>query len=175
MSPSTSFNVEDIPYNRFKAIEYAHQWAFARNPSYYNFDGIGGDCTNFVSQCLFAGAKVMNYSTTLPWYYTNGYQKSPSWTGVDFLFQFLIHNQGVGPHGTLSNLQTIFPGDVVQLSFLESGRFHHSGLIVEVGDPPGLENILIATHTYDSDFRPLNSYSFQRVRFLNIQGVRKKI
>lgn len=44
-------------YNREKAVEYARRWAYDRNPQYYNFDPIGGDCTNFVSQCLFAGSR----------------------------------------------------------------------------------------------------------------------
>ena len=38
-------------YDRGKAVAYAHKWAFGRNPAYYNFDKIGGDCTNFTSQC----------------------------------------------------------------------------------------------------------------------------
>ena len=28
----------------------------SRNPAYLDFHGLGGDCTNFVSQCLYAGA-----------------------------------------------------------------------------------------------------------------------
>ena len=38
-------------YNRNAAISYAKKWALARNPEYYNFDVVGGDCTSFVSQC----------------------------------------------------------------------------------------------------------------------------
>ena len=33
-------------YNRQLAVEYAHRWAYDRNPKYYNFSGIGGDCAN---------------------------------------------------------------------------------------------------------------------------------
>ena len=43
------------PYDREAAVAYAHRWAFGRNPAYSNFDGMGGDCTNFASQCLYAG------------------------------------------------------------------------------------------------------------------------
>ena len=39
-------------YNREHALQYAKKWALSRNPLCYNFSGIGGDCTNFVSQCL---------------------------------------------------------------------------------------------------------------------------
>ena len=30
------------PYDRSAAVQYAHQWAHARNPAYYNFDSIEG-------------------------------------------------------------------------------------------------------------------------------------
>ena len=41
-------------YNRQSAVEYARRWALGRNPAYYDFEGIGGDCTSFVSQCLYS-------------------------------------------------------------------------------------------------------------------------
>ena len=44
------------PYDRQAAVAYAHRWAYLRNPAFYNFDKLGGDCTNFASQCLYAGA-----------------------------------------------------------------------------------------------------------------------
>ena len=34
-------------YNREEALAYAKKWAFGRNPIYYNFDPVGGDCTSF--------------------------------------------------------------------------------------------------------------------------------
>lgn len=83
-----------VEYNRNLVKEYAKKWAYLRNPAYYNYDAIGGDCTNFVSQCIFAGCKVMNYSK-FGWYYKNGNDKSPSWTGVEFLGDFLLKNKSV--------------------------------------------------------------------------------
>ena len=44
-------------YNRAAAVAYAHAWAYRRNPRYYNYEELGGDCTNFASQCLYAGSK----------------------------------------------------------------------------------------------------------------------
>ena len=44
-----------IPYNRQAAVAYAHKWAFGRNPAFFDFSELGGDCTNFASQCLYAG------------------------------------------------------------------------------------------------------------------------
>lgn len=88
----------EIPYNRQKVLEYAQKWAYDRNPKYYNFDSVGGDCTSFASQCIFAGSNVMNYSKSNGWYYINGNNKSPSWSGVEFLHKFLITNKLAGPY-----------------------------------------------------------------------------
>ncbi|MBR4879641.1 MAG: amidase domain-containing protein, partial [Clostridia bacterium] len=57
-----------IPYNRLAAVRYARKWALSRNPMYYNFDETGGDCTNFASQCIYAGAGVMNFGPLYGWY-----------------------------------------------------------------------------------------------------------
>ena len=35
------------PYNRELAVQYAHKWAFGRNPAFTDFEELGGDCTNF--------------------------------------------------------------------------------------------------------------------------------
>lgn len=42
-------------YNPEKAIAYAQKWAYSRNPIYSDYSDLGGDCANFVSQCLIAG------------------------------------------------------------------------------------------------------------------------
>ena len=39
-----------------------------------------------------------------------------------------------------------------------------------MGEPPTLENTLIAAHSYDADWRPLSTYFFQEIRFLHILG-----
>jgi len=46
------------PYNRRAAYNYAKRWAFDRNPRFYDFEHIGGDCTNFTSQVLLAGLNM---------------------------------------------------------------------------------------------------------------------
>ena len=87
----------DMTYHRDLALRYAEKWAFGRNPKYYNFDNLGGDCTNFVSQCLYAGSGVMNYTPTFGWYYISLQKRTPSWTGVTYFYDFLISNKGAGP------------------------------------------------------------------------------
>jgi hypothetical protein len=160
------------PYNRTKAVDYAHRWAYGRNPAYYNFDGIGGDCTNFTSQCIYGGDAVMNYSETLGWYYTNPSRRSASWTGVEFLHYFIMNNQGVGPFAAEVTLAGILPGDFVQLRF-NAGRFQHSPFVVSVGSPATYENVLVAAHTYDTDYQPLSTYHWAGIRFIHILGIRR--
>ena len=48
------------PYDRLEAVIYAHRWAYGRNPAFYDYEEIGGDCTNYASQCIYAGTGVMN-------------------------------------------------------------------------------------------------------------------
>ena len=71
-----------LRYDRAAAVAYAHRWAYDRNPRYYDYGRVGGDCTSFASQCLYAGAGIMNYTRDLGWYYLDGNRKAPAWTGV---------------------------------------------------------------------------------------------
>ncbi len=47
-------------YNRSEVKRYIKRWTKGHNSSYPNLDGKGGDCTNFVSQCMRAGGFPMN-------------------------------------------------------------------------------------------------------------------
>ncbi|OGO84137.1 MAG: amidase [Clostridiales bacterium GWE2_32_10] len=161
------------PYNRNMALEYAHKWAFRRNPTYLDFENIGGDCTNFSSQVIFAGSKVMNYKSALGWYYTNSYNRSPSWTGVNFLYNFLTQNNGMGPFAKKVSMQDIMPGDIIQLSFNGDNIYQHSLVVVQIGNPVDINNILIATHTINRDYYALSNYLWKDIRFIHIMGVGK--
>lgn len=163
--------MKELIYDRNKAIEYAKKWALSRNPKYYNFDNVGGDCTSFVSQCIFAGANVMNYTKDIGWYYINGNNKSPSWSGVDFLYKFLINNKSVGPYGKEAKINEIEIGDIAQLSF-DGDKFEHTLVIVNIENKFTLSKIKIASHTFDSFNKAISEYLFQKIRFIHISGVR---
>ena len=152
-------------YNRQKVYEYAQKWAHGRNPKYYNYDPVGGDCTNFVSQCIYAGCNQMNYNKINGWYYINGNQKSPSWTGVEFLFNFLISNKVVGPKGEETDIANLEIGDIIQLSF-NNVSFTHSLVVVQNGT--NIYNTLIAAHTYDVFGKSVAEYEFEKYRCVHI-------
>jgi hypothetical protein len=158
-------------YDRRAAVLYAHTWAFGRNPAFYDYENIGGDCTNFASQCLFAGSGIMNFTPTFGWYYIDANQKAPAWTGVPYLYNFLTRKTpSAGPAGEPCDLRDLRPGDLIQLSF-QGEEFQHTPIVVAVGRPAAPENILVAAHSYDADNRPLSTYEYQDVRFLHLTGV----
>lgn len=161
-----------MSYNRSKAVDYAHRWAYGRNPHYFDFEGLGGDCTNFVSQCIYAGGGAMNYTPDTGWFYNSPTSRSAAWSGVPYLHTFLTLNQGRGPFGHEAPLIEAFPGDVIQLSF-DGVIFTHSLLIVRAGSPAAPDNILIAAHTFNADNRALETYAYARYRLLKIDGVRR--
>ncbi|MDL2206444.1 amidase domain-containing protein [Eubacteriales bacterium OttesenSCG-928-N13] len=157
-------------YNRNRAVRYAHKWAYDRNPKYAKFDRDGGDCTNYASQVLLAGAGKMNMRD---WYYIDVNHRAPAWTGVVQLYRFLINNTGHGPYAEEVDAASAEPGDLVQLRFDAQDRFRHTPVIVQVGEPGDLDQILVAAHNFNADNRPLSSYHITEMRFLHILGVRK--
>jgi hypothetical protein len=155
------------PYLRERAVSYARKYAFGQNPIFGNFRGIGGNCTNFVSQCIYAGSCTMNYTPTFGWYYISLDDRSPSWTGVQFFYNFMIDNKDVGPYGREASLDEMEIGDVIQLGNNQDG-FYHTLLIVGFeGEDP-----LVAAQTDDAFARPLSTYSYDFSRFIKILGVR---
>ncbi|HBR08634.1 MAG TPA: amidase [Clostridiales bacterium] len=154
-------------YNRDAAVAYAEKWALSRNPAFYNFSGIGGDCTNFASQCIYAGCGVMNYTPVTGWFYRSANDRTASWTGVSYLYNFLTGNAGTGPYAAVVRRDEILPGDVVQLG-LADGTFYHTPVVLasEGGE------IYVAAHDYDALWRPLSSYIYDRIRYLHIKGAR---
>ena len=156
-------------YDRDAALSYAKEWALRRNPRYYDFSDIGGDCTNFISQCIYAGSGVMNFTPEVGWYYTSANHRSASWTGVNFLYRFLVTNTKKGPYAKeVAQPGQLIPGDIIQFGNDIKG-WHPSLFVIQTGDT--YDKVLIATHTYDAYGRQLSSYDFTKIRFLHIAGV----
>ncbi len=73
-------------YDRNKAAAYADRYvkkdisqgidASSYNPAYKNFNDMGGDCTNYVSQCIYAGGIAMDDT----WFYKNEENYSGEWS-----------------------------------------------------------------------------------------------
>ena len=124
-------------YNREKVYEYAKKWAYSRNPQYYNYDAIGGD-------------------------YINGNNKSPSWTGVEFLYDFLVYNKGAGPFGKETTINNLDIGDVIQLSF-DGVKFSHTMIVIQ--SSKSILDTLVAAHTFDTFGKKVSDYDFYKYRY----------
>ncbi len=155
------------PYRRENALAYAKKFAFGQNPAFASFAGIGGNCTNFVSQCIYAGGCEMNYTPTFGWYFISLDDRSPSWTGVEYFYNFIVENAGVGPFGRVANSDELEIGDVIQLG-REGEGYYHTLLVVGFDG----EDILIAAQTDNAYARPLSTYEYDFARYIKILGIR---
>lgn len=155
------------PYNRENALAYARKYAFSQNSLFGNFAGIGGNCTNFVSQSIYAGSCEMNYRPTFGWYYISLEDRSPSWTGVEYFYNFMVENIDVGPFGRPAESDELEIGDVIQLG-REGEGYYHSLLVVGFDG----EDLLVAAQTDNAYARPLSTYEYDYARYIKILGVR---
>ena len=154
-------------YLRDRAVKYARKYALIRNPLFYTFEGIGGNCTNFVSQCVLAGSCVMNFEPVFGWFYLSSNRRAPAWTGVEFFYNFITSNTDVGPFGVDAPIEKAQLGDVIQLRNAE-GDFYHTLIITEITDA----EIFVCANSVDSLDRPLSSYEYESLRLIHINGVR---
>lgn len=150
-------------YNRKKSVEYARKYALSPNPAFYHFGGIGGDCTNFISQCLLAGNCKMIYDKINGWYYNSVSDRSHSWTGVSFLQNFLLSPPIGGPRAQICNLNEIKEGDIIQLR-QSNTHFTHTLFVSRV---LGRE-IYVCAHSDDALDRKLSTYSYKQLLPLHI-------
>ena len=155
-------------YDRQKAIEYAYKWWNARNPNFYNFDELGGDCTNFVSQCLYYGGIKMNYMQ-YGWFYKTLNNRSPSWAGVNEFFDFSTTNKfNLGVRCKICNIDEVEVGDVLQMQMFDENVFHHTALITKIDNLNNIKNVFITCHTYNAKDKSISLYNYKNIRFLKM-------
>ena len=152
-------------YDRYSAVNYALKYAIIPNPKFYNFENIGGDCTNFISQCVYAGSGIMNYNYTNGWYYISTNNRSPSWTSVNHFQKFTLNNLSNGPFGIEISQNNVEIGDIIQLK--QGNVYNHSLIITKIDN----SKIYISTHSTNEVNRPLSSYNYNEIKFIKILGV----
>ncbi len=143
-------------FNRELAVNYAKKWALDFNPNYYDFSKLGGDCTNYISQCLYAGGIPMRYSVN-GWFYTSLNKRAPAWTGVDEFWSFASTNEGVGVRLKSCLLQEVELADIIQL--YNGERYYHTLIVTDVSN-----GIRVCSHDYPSLDAPLNNYNYYSIR-----------
>ncbi|MFW2488296.1 hypothetical protein D2A34_08210 [Clostridium chromiireducens] len=139
-----------------KACAYAETYALKPNPIYKSFDGIGGDCTNFMSQILYAGGFKEN-SIWKP--YTN------PWIRVEDLYSYLT-SQKLGIK--LPDDSYLDRGCLIQFYTPSIGRYFHNGFITYK-----LQNndCLYCCHSYNKLNYPLSEiypHKYPKLRALKL-------
>lgn len=125
-----------VTYDRIKAVQYADAYWNSYNPAYVDFSLMGGDCTNYVSQCLRAGNApddVSGQQGSQWWYNVATHQYTPSWTSVNALYSYLLFNTLGGPRGVVTTEPMLIArGDLVQTDFQQDGTWDHAAIVTEV-------------------------------------------
>lgn len=127
-------------YNRTAAKNYAHAyWNSPNTSAWCDYTNNGGDCTNFVSQCLYAGGWTKqngSYCSNSVWYHNGaGYcwntstvkNYSCSWTQANNMYSYLSNSSRVYQASYPLSYYQI--GDVVQL--LSGSNAFHTMLITK--------------------------------------------
>lgn len=155
-----------LKYNREGAVAYAKKWALGKNPNYFHFGGIGGDCTNFISQCLLAGGGNMNFDKYYGWFYVDKDNRSPSWTSVKYLQRFLLTKNSPGFIVKVLPIDKLQVGDIIQIR-QNPKEFNHSVIITRITN----REIYVSAHSYDVLNKPLSSYKALELKGLHIIGI----
>ncbi|MGL4606313.1 MAG: amidase domain-containing protein [Eubacteriaceae bacterium] len=172
-------------YNREKAVEYAQVWAIPenadRNSLWGLYDFTGGNCNNFISQCLFEGGIPRDYfgenNAQWKWYdeefswfeEPSGY--TDAWVGVEEFWIYANLNADFGLVAD-TNINPFLgeKGDILQLGAL--GEWRHSVIISEViKDSKGkVVDYLIDSNTTDRLNYPVSAYGYPEIRLIKIHG-----
>ena len=162
-------------YDRQSAANYAMQYALVPNKKYkfYEFvNGNGGDCTNFVSQCLRAGGAQMDYNNLRPWWYDGRGNASICWAVANSLFWYLKTNQTLNRNVIkgfeVEDLSKLEIGDLVFYENFVNSIFHGAIITSFIEDSGSLQP-RISQHSYNQiDETYKKNYDYKKAHFLKI-------
>lgn len=136
---------------RIAAVEYADKFCGATstsgyNSEYTNYNSLGGDCTNFVSQVLFEGGGFKKNSA---WNYNNR-KGSYIWIKAQALKDYLVYSgrASVIAKGSYTNVYkhaySLMPGDII--AYTKKGKVAHLAVVTDF-DSKGYP--LVSCHNAD--------------------------
>ncbi|MGQ4875445.1 MAG: glycosyl hydrolase family 18 protein [Promethearchaeia archaeon] len=172
-------------YNRYAAYGYAYKWWNGYNPHYNDYSASGGDCANFVSQCLIAGGLSLHNGTDGTGYgvYPDQDRTSSDSKGTipycDYLDQHLRKYQDTNVYYTTEPSLTIPAeitiGDVVIFGNATNDKYKHAMIVVwrnstELGLAAHSFNVWNKTFT-----QVISSLSFDCATFYHINDGKAKL
>ena len=166
-------------YDRAAAVAYAHQWADGRNHLWPDYTRYGGNCQNYVSQCLLAGGIPMDLDGSAVWKWYGdtpdnrgaAFGRSGSWSSVNQFAQYAESNTG---YGLAARIDAPYyegePGDILDLGF--GGEWQHTVLIVgTVTDEAGnTVDYLVDSNTVGQRSFPAGAYDYFQQMLIRIYG-----
>lgn len=170
-------------YNRTNAVNYARTWALKLNPKWGNYEskGYGGDCTNFTSQCIYAGGIPFDFYGTsdyVKWYWYSNDKRVAPWTGAKQFNYYVQYNKGYGLKAHFGRLEDMMPGDIVQLGGNYPQTYHSMIISDYVYNSNGyVQDYLICQHSTSAGGRlkdyPLSSKPPVEKVYISIDGYYK--
>lgn len=168
-------------YNRDAAAEYATNWVGYRNTEWADYGWFGGNCQNYVSQCLLAGGIPMDTTGDSVWkWYGDVPNNSPgkagrsaSWSGVEPFRQYIAGNTGSGIVGRVdAPFYSGAIGDVLDLGESAEDGWRHSVLITDVmqDDSGATVDYLVSSNTADVRNFPASAYYYTYQSLIKIDG-----
>lgn len=155
-------------YQRINAVNYAIKYALSPNPAYKYFkivNNTSGDCSNFISQCLYAGNAPMNHTW---WYNTKVHSWSIPWAVANSLYWYLKTNQANKSPGVkgleVKDKKLLELGDLIFYEDYKRVIFHSAIITGFNGSEP-----LVSQHSEEALNIPYKSpYESFRIHFLKI-------
>jgi len=140
-------------YNATAAKNYAYQHVNSPNLQFCNFYYGGGDCTNFLSQCLWAGGWTMNPNN---WWATMGGSccDNPygcgiptcyhcNWTVANKFYNYLLVSGRIFPVCYVDNALNV--GDIIELA--SNGSVYHNTLVTKKEIVNGVTKVYVTFRT----------------------------
>lgn len=178
LSEEEQASLEDIStcattssFNRTAMYNYAYNNYNKRPSQWGNFDELGGDCTNFVSQIIYAGGAPFDTTGNYTWYYKGMSNRAPAWTSVTSLHNYLVNNDYIGPQGKVASSNAAYIamiGDVIQIDFGNDGTYDHSTSIVH-HQTSITSQTTVAAHSSNRWNYPINNFSGTK-RWIHLTG-----
>ena len=178
-SGEVGYRTSDHPYDRQAAASYAAQYCLTRNSAYTNYDELGGNNQNFVSQVLRAGGIPNDTTGNWKWkYYGDDVDeteraagRTPSWVGAYYFYNYAISNYDSGLASTVgANFFAAEGGDVL-MTGPEKDLFNTSYVVLSTCEEDGaVFEILLGSNSVDRENWPMTACFAPYVTMIKVQG-----
>jgi hypothetical protein len=167
-------------YNNDRAVRYALTYALKPNPEFRFFPGHddgGGDCTNFMSQCIKAGGAPMAFGSSPWWYRMNGLSQKDdrwavSWAVAHSLYWTLKTRSKSRLSGLkareVQDMQQLELGDIIQYED-KNGIIYHSAMVTAFANDKGMRVPLITQHSKNAINISYYKEKAKKMHFMKIE------